>query len=50
MIEIIITAVIAVLAVSIFLKNMKKKSSGCCDCGNCPQSTKSCCSAKNIQR
>ncbi|WML37846.1 FeoB-associated Cys-rich membrane protein [Clostridium sp. OS1-26] len=38
--EIIITGVIAVVAIYILHKNIKKKSSGSCGCGNC--SSKSC--------
>jgi hypothetical protein len=35
MIEIIITVLIAISAVFIFVKNIKKKSKNGCDCGSC---------------
>lgn len=34
-IEIIITAIIGICAVTIFYKNLKKKAQGKCDCGSC---------------
>lgn len=33
--EIIVTSLIVISAVYIFYKNIKKKSSGKCDCGSC---------------
>ena len=40
LIEIIIAVLIIASALFLFIKSIRKKSSGDCDCGNC---TKSCC-------
>lgn len=45
-VEIIVTILIIAAALFLFVKSMKKKSSGQCDCGHCSES----CSKLNVKK
>lgn len=49
-VEILIALIIVASAIFLFIKNIKKKSSGGCDCGHCSQSTSCDSKDKNIKK